>query len=104
MPSESILELSLAGLPRVELTALPGSEALVVLFGTAGQHHISIYASSPVWRTLGYEFGTSLFTGVPLITNLAIDYLLFSTGFLDDGFTTTNGDRAFKLRFGSTSE
>jgi len=88
----STLGVALGGLPSIEITALPGTESLVTLgngslLGTATGHNVLV--GSTVWSTINFGPGTSLFTGVPLISNLKFT-VNNKGGLLQDGFTATN--------------
>jgi hypothetical protein len=85
VPSESTLTLALGTLPRIELVAHPWSSSSVYFSGTPGAHSLAFSRYDPIWSTELYEFGTSLFTGVPLLTNLSVSYFALSTaGFYDN--------------------
>ena len=84
----STVALALGGLPGAPTSALPGTEALVALNnGSQGNPTLghNILASATVWSTVNFGPGTSLFTGVPLISNLKIT-VRNQNGFLQDGF------------------
>jgi hypothetical protein len=87
VPSNSTLGLHLGGLPTVQVSALTGTEALVTLadgslLGPATGHNILV--APTVWSTVNFGPGTSLFTGVPLISNLKVT-MHNDGGFLQDG-------------------
>ena len=81
------LGLIIGGLPSVTVSALPGTESLVVLqSGSQGNPTVghNIVASATVWSTVNFGPGTALFTGVPLISNLKVT-VANAAGVLQDG-------------------
>ena len=92
VPANSTLGLAIGGLPRVDVTALPGTEGLVTLAdGSQGNptvgHNIlfgTTLGAKTVWSTVNLGPGTSLFTGVPLISNLKVT-VVNEAGVLQDG-------------------
>jgi hypothetical protein len=86
-PSGSVLSLQLGGLPQTEFLALPGTESLVTSGNQPELAGHRIWASSTVWSTINFGPGTSLFTGVPSISNLKIT-LVNEDIHLSDGFTS----------------
>jgi hypothetical protein len=87
----STLKFRVGSLPITAVAALPGSESLVTLdngsiLGTATGHNILV--SSTVWSTVNFGVGTSLFTGVPLISNLKVT-AGNQAGLLQDGAFAT---------------
>jgi hypothetical protein len=76
VPGESVFVLILGALPGIEITASPGGETLVQL-GELPEGHPEfpghfIGVDNSVWETVNFGPGTSLFTGVPLISNLKV--------------------------------
>lgn len=90
VPGNSTLGLVIGGLPQVSIDALPGTEALVTLGDqiAAPFGHV-IGVSSTIWSTVNFGPGTSLFTGVPLISNLKFT-VNNKAGVLQDGFTVAS--------------
>jgi hypothetical protein len=91
-PDSSTLSITIGGLPPITVQALPGTESFVTLgdggyLGTATGHNI--IAQSTVWSTINFGPGTSLFTGVPLISNLKVTFNNQVGALLDD-FATFN--------------
>jgi hypothetical protein len=87
-PGSSPVSVVFGGLPAITFAAENGSEALVGMtdqlvspFG----HFIGI--GNTVWSTVNFGPGTSLFTGVPLISNLKVT-AVNDFGNVRDGFTT----------------
>lgn len=88
VPGESPMSVKFGGLSTIEFNALPGTESLVGL----GDQLVAPFlhgagAANTVWSTINFGPGTSLFTGVPLISNLKVT-ARNDAGFLQDGFTT----------------
>jgi hypothetical protein len=88
VPADSEMSVIFGGLPDVTFSATSGTEALVGMtdqpiapFG----HYVGVATS--VWSTVNFGPGTSLFTGVPLISNLKIT-AVNDFGNVHDGFTT----------------
>jgi len=88
VPANSTIGVRFGGLPPITFSATPGTEALVGLtdqilapFG----HFVGVQNS--VWSTVNFGPGTSLFTGVPLISNLKVT-ATNDMGAVADGFTT----------------
>ena len=84
---KTTLSMILSALPKIEITALPGSESLVTLQnGSQGNPSVghNIVASATVWSTVNFGPGTTLFTGVPLISNLKVT-VANAPGVLQDG-------------------
>jgi len=71
-PYMSSLDLQLGSLPSLGIPALSGAETRVNLASNGmGGHNITLNAS--VWSTLNYSAGgTSLYSGVPLISDIRI--------------------------------
>jgi hypothetical protein len=92
VPESSTLSLGIGGLPSIGILALPGTESFVVLsdgsiIGLATGHNVG--AQSTVWSTVNFGPGTSLFTGVPLISNLKAT-VQNQAGVIQDGAQMTN--------------
>jgi hypothetical protein len=93
-PADSVLHLALWSLPQVEILALPGTESLVSLGNQPELSGHRVSMSNSVWSTINFGPGTSLFTGIPLISNLTPNFLttqplipLFNdAGIFEDGF------------------
>jgi hypothetical protein len=88
----STLGLIIGALPSITVNAIPGTESLVVLgdgslLGPSTGHNILV--GSTVWSTVNFGPGTTLFTGVPLVSNLkfTVDN---KAGLLQDGFTVAS--------------
>jgi hypothetical protein len=90
VPGESNMSVILGGLPSITFTATPGTELLVGLIDqlTPPFGHFAGAAAS-VWSTVNFGPGTSLFTGVPLISNLKLT-AKNNFGNIHDGFTTAS--------------
>jgi hypothetical protein len=73
-PEDSTLSIRLGGMsPFIDMTieARSGTEGLVALSDDgSGGHQLVI--ESNIWSTLNHELGSSLFTGVPLLTNVVV--------------------------------
>ncbi len=80
--ANSTLGLTIGGLPEVNTGALPGSASFVTLSDIAAGHNILVLGT--VWSTVNFGPGTSLFTGVPLISNLKVT-MSANAGQLNDG-------------------
>jgi hypothetical protein len=98
------LSLILSALPKVTATALPGTESMVALgdgsfSGPSVGHNILV--SSTVWSTVNLGPGTSLFTGVPIISNLKIT-MVNQAAALADGFVTPTNPLGGGVAMGST--
>lgn len=89
-PSGSVLGVQLGGLPQTDFLALPGTQGLVTSgnLPELGGHRVS--ADATVWSTINFGPGTSLFTGVPSISNLKVTVVNDAAHF-EDGFTSTAG-------------
>lgn len=91
LPDESTLQLTLGGLPRITVVAEP--TALVQLgdlptgHPNAPGHFVGM--SNSVWSTVNFGPGTSLFTGVPLISNLLLS-ARNDAGLLQSGLTVAS--------------
>lgn len=70
-PKNSIFSLQIGGLPPAGINAAPGSSSAVTLLDNGMGGH-AIIESGSFWQTTAFGPGTSLFTGVPLITNLKV--------------------------------
>jgi hypothetical protein len=89
-PGDSTLGLIIGGLPSITIDAIPGTESLVTLTDGSFQGPMTghaIFVGSTVWSTVNFGPGTSLFTGVPLISNLKVT-VANQSNILADGFTT----------------
>ncbi len=88
VPLQSTLAIQLGGLPPVGITATVGTEGLVTLTGDP-LHTLTIQPS--VWSTVNFGPGTSLFTGVPLISNLKVTvHNAPNPGTITPSFSTVN--------------
>ena len=95
-PEDSTLSIRLGGFgPFSEMTivARPGTEGLVALSDDgSGGHQLAL--QSNVFSTLNYGFGTSLFTGVPIVTNIIVsvanDAGTFTSGHTHVGYIGGN--------------
>jgi hypothetical protein len=88
VPESSTIDVIFGGLPAISFAASPGTEGLVGMtdqttppFG----HFVGV--GNSVWSTVNFGPGTSLFTGVPLISNLKLT-AANDFGHVADGFTT----------------
>lgn len=70
-PKNSILALQIGGLPPAGISAASGSQGAVQLLDDGFGGH-QIIEQGSFWQTTAFGPGTSLFTGVPLITNLKV--------------------------------
>jgi hypothetical protein len=71
VPGQSTLTLTLGSIWGGGPPAVPGTESLVQLIDNgSGGHDIVIQPS--VWSTVNYSGGTSLYTGVPLISDIRV--------------------------------
>jgi hypothetical protein len=86
-PSGSILGFALGGLPQAEFLALPGTESLVSSGNLPQLTGHRVWAENTVWSTINFGPGTSLFTGVPSISNLKITVINNEAHF-EDGFAS----------------
>ena len=86
-PSGSVLGFALGGLPQTKFLALPGTESLVSSGNLPELGGHRVWAESTVWSTINFGPGTSLFTGVPQISNLKITVANGQAHF-EDGFTS----------------
>lgn len=85
----STLGVIIGALPNVVSSALPGTESLVTLssgslLGPSTGHNVLV--AGTVWSTVNFGPGTSLFTGVPLVSNLKFT-VANKAGLLQSGFT-----------------
>ncbi|MEE2674910.1 MAG: PEP-CTERM sorting domain-containing protein [Myxococcota bacterium] len=92
-PPSSTLGLALGGLPAITVSGLSGTESLVTLgagsiLGLSTGHNIGI--AGTVWSTINFGPGTSLFTGVPLISNLKVTVSNRFPHLLQDGFVVAS--------------
>ena len=88
-PPNSTLTLLLGGLPGITISALTGTQSVITLgvgssLGISTGHNIAIAGTA--WSTVNFGPGTSLFTGVPLISNLKVTVNNGSPHLLQDGF------------------
>jgi hypothetical protein len=84
VPAESEMEFQLSGLAKSTIPALPGTESKVLLIDNgSGGHDLSV--SDTVWSTINYGRGSSLYTGVPVISNIKItarnNHATFTSGY-----------------------
>jgi hypothetical protein len=88
VPGDSTMSVIFGGLPAITFNASPGTENSLFLTDqvTAPFGHFAGAANS-VWETVNFGPGTSLFTGVPLISNLKLT-AKNDFGNVHDGFTT----------------
>lgn len=101
------LGLIIGGLPQIKISALPGTESLVILadgsfLGPSTGHAVGVQSS--VWSTVNFGPGTSLFTGVPLISNLKVTIqnngLAVADGFSSGAGNQIGGGGAYGPGFG----
>jgi hypothetical protein len=90
VPADSNIRVIFGGLPAISFPATPGTEALVGL----GDQLVSPFghfvgAQASVWSTVNFGPGTSLFTGVPLISNLKVT-AANNVGNVQNGFVTAS--------------
>jgi len=91
VPSESTMTAHLGGISIGGHAAQPGTEGMVTLLDNgAGGHSIQVQPS--VWNTVNYSAGTSLYTGIPLISDIRVTLRNgpMGTGTFADGFVYTN--------------
>ncbi len=89
VPSESTLIVKLGGINTMGPSAVPGSEDSVTLIDDGAGGH-SIRVESSVWNTVNYQAGTSLWTGIPLISNIRWSAHWASTITFQAGLTQPN--------------
>jgi len=91
-PDNSFLTVVLSALAPIEISATGNPGTATLMDDGLGGH--KIVDDATVWSTVNFGPGTSLFTGVPLITNLKLT-VRNGPGMLTDGFAsnipTTNG-------------
>ena len=88
VPLQSTMAIQLGGLPPVGISATAGTEGLVTITGDP-LHTVIIQPS--VWSTVNFGPGTSLFTGVPLISNLKVTvHNAPNPGTITPSFSTVN--------------
>jgi hypothetical protein len=88
VPGSSTINISFGGLDSGRIPALPGTEGLISLASDGSSGHI-IAISSGVWSTANFSAGTSIYTGVPLISNILITPDN-QAGTLASGYSFTN--------------
>lgn len=96
VPADSLINFQLSGLAASEVYALPGTEGQVSLVDNGmGGHDLVI--GSTVWSTINFGSGSSLYTGVPVISNIKITMKNGAASF-QTGFSYTNfvGDGTVK--------
>ena len=86
--SSSTLGVIVGGLPSISIDALAGTASLVSmtdgsLLGPTLGHNVLVLGT--VWSTVNFGPGTTLFTGVPLVSNLKFT-VNNKAGLLQDGF------------------
>jgi hypothetical protein len=97
VPADSTISISLGGINAGAVPALPGSEGMVTLSDDGSGHAIAV--ASSVWSTINFGAGTSLYTGIPLISNIKVTVVNNAapspSGFTS-GFTHVNyvGDKS----------
>jgi hypothetical protein len=88
VPADSNIAINLGSIYAGSVPALPGTEGMVTLTDDgSGGHAIGLSAS--VWSTVNYGGGTSLYTGIPLISNIKVT-LANNVGTFTSGFSHTN--------------
>ena len=92
-PPNSTVGLRLGGLPTITISGLSGTSSLITLgngslLGLSTGHNIGI--GGTVWSTVNFGPGTSLFTGVPLISNLKVTLQNNAGHLLQDGFVVAS--------------
>ena len=87
VPADSTLSISLGSINAGMVPALPGTEGLVSLVDAGEGHAIGLGAS--VWSTVNFGGGTSLYTGIPLISNIKVT-LVNNAGSFTPGYMYTN--------------
>jgi hypothetical protein len=96
VPAESEMNIQLNALAPSIIQALPGTEGQVSLTDNGvGGHDLTMGAT--VWSTINFGRGTSLFTGVPVMTNIKVTVKNAAATYTSD-FTYTNyaGDGGVK--------
>ena len=95
-PTNSLINFQLSGLAASEVYALPGTEAQVSLTDNGlGGHDLAM--GPTVFSTVNFGSGTSLFTGVNVITNIKLTIKNAAASFAS-GYSYTNyvGDGGVK--------
>jgi hypothetical protein len=95
-PTNSLINFQLSGLAASEVYALPGTEAQVTLTDNgSGGHDLAM--GPTVFSTVNFGGGTSLFTGVNVITNIKLTIKNAAASFAS-GYSYTNyvGDGGLK--------
>jgi len=95
-PTNSLINFQLSGLAASEVYALPGTEAQVTLTDNGfGGHNLAM--DPTVFSTVNFGGGTSLFTGVGIITNIKLTIKNAAASFVS-GYSYTNyvGDGGVK--------
>jgi len=82
-PTQSELIIKISGLASIRVLGLGSATDNVWLIGDRGVWH-----RATAWSTVGYGPGTSLFTGVPFISNLTVTVKNSATGWMTDDLPT----------------
>jgi hypothetical protein len=88
VPGSSTISISFGGIDTGRILALPGTEGMVSLTDDGSGGHV-IALSSGVWNTVNFSAGTSIYTGVPLISNILVTPGN-QAGTLASGYSFTN--------------
>jgi hypothetical protein len=93
IPADSTISVSLGSINAGAVPALPGTEGMVSLTDDgSGGHAIGLSAS--VWSTVNFGAGTSLYTGIPLISNIKVtmanNVATFTSGYSHTNFVGDN--------------
>jgi hypothetical protein len=87
VPEDSTVGVYIGGLPVLTYSATPNTQSLVGMTDNLSMTGHFVGVQSTVWSTVNFGPGTSLFTGVPLISNLKLT-AYNNMGVVQDGFTT----------------
>jgi hypothetical protein len=88
VPGNSTINISFGGLDTGRIPALSGTEGLISLVDDGSGGHV-IAIQSGVWNTANFSAGTSIYTGVPLISNILVTPAN-QAGTLSSGYSFTN--------------
>lgn len=93
IPADSTLSISLGSINAGMVPALPGTEGMVALSDDGSGGHI-IAMDASVWSTVNFGGGTSLYTGIPLISNIKVTVVnnpaTFTSGYSHTNFVGDN--------------
>ena len=86
LPLTSTIKVKFGALPTITINGAYGG-GFATLLGGPGAH--TIHFDENIWDVVGVSPGTSLFTGVPLITDLTIT-VANPAGWFSQGFSAVN--------------